>query len=93
MRYKAWLNYSQFSIAVEETNGLYRCIEFESKNMTRKGVKDCTDVLDLKFYLLSLPNPPKKEISSLIFSLSNSKIGTREINNAEHVIDETKSTS
>ena len=71
MRYKAWLNYPQFSIAVEETNGLYRCIEFESKNMTRRSSKDCADSRELKFFLLSLPNPPKKEIAQFIDQLSD----------------------
>ena len=69
MKYETWLTYPEMSLAVELKNDEYHCCEFGVNQSKKLNIKVCSSVLELKFYLLSIPNPPKKEISILINKL------------------------
>ncbi|MBD3639221.1 MAG: hypothetical protein HUJ25_17830 [Crocinitomicaceae bacterium] len=66
MKLKGWLNYPDMTISVHETGGKYRCSKYIGKASNRLNFKDCYCRLDLKYYLLSLANAPKKEITAMI---------------------------
>ncbi|MEX1003579.1 MAG: hypothetical protein WDZ35_15780 [Crocinitomicaceae bacterium] len=70
MKFDAWLNYPSITIAVERVDEGYRCVKFVEESIVRGGAVFCEDERELKHFLLSIPNPPKKEISELIASLS-----------------------
>ena len=70
MKYQSWLNYPDMSIAVQKTHSEYRCIEYEPSGKKRQNYKSCSSILELKFYLLSLPSPPKKQVLELINALT-----------------------
>lgn len=69
MKYETWLTYPDRSIGVHLKKDEYHCCEFGNNQETKQHLKVCTSLLELKFYLLSLPKPPKKEISALITKL------------------------
>tara|TARA_B100000809_G_C14992260_1_gene478455 strand:+ start:585 stop:803 length:219 start_codon:yes stop_codon:yes gene_type:complete len=69
MKYETWLTYPNMSLAVELKNNEYHCCEFGVNQTKKLNIKICTSILELKFYLLSIPNPPKKQISVLIKKL------------------------
>lgn len=73
MRYEAWLQYPTMTVAVQLVNGQYNCIEFGAEQALRKSLKICDSILELKFFLLSLPNSPKKEIVALVNKLNESR--------------------
>ncbi len=70
MRYESWLTYPEMSVAVQKIDGSYRCMEYDLNGKSRRNSKLCESVVELKFYLLSLPMPPKKEILELIKRLT-----------------------
>ncbi|MFT4601350.1 MAG: hypothetical protein ACI857_001530 [Arenicella sp.] len=74
MKYEAWLKYSEMTIAIQDFGDKFRCNIYGENDTTRKSFKDCNDPLELKFYLLSFPSAPKKEIDVLITKLEAKKI-------------------
>jgi hypothetical protein len=79
MKYETWLTYADMSIAIQIKKGEYHCSEYGSNAERKDSLKICTSILELKFFLLSLPVPPKKEILALINRLENKR--SREIIN------------
>jgi hypothetical protein len=69
MKYESWLTYPEMSIGVQLKKGEFHCSEFGTDQKKKQSLKICDSILELKSYLLSLPNPPKKEISELISKL------------------------
>ena len=74
MKYEAWLKYSDRTISIQDLNGKYRCNEYGPEETERRSFKDCESNLELKFYLLSFPNAPKKEIITLLRKLQEKKM-------------------
>lgn len=73
MRYESWLNYPEMSIAIQKVDKEYRCTEYDTYGNSLRNTKTCSGTLELKFYLLSLPSPPKKQILGLITTLSEAE--------------------
>ena len=69
MKYETWLTYPDMSLAIEFKKNAYHCSEFGINQVKKKGCKICDSIVELKFYLLSIPKPPKKEILDLISKL------------------------
>lgn len=74
MKYEAWLNYGDRTISIENLNGKYRCSEFGPEETVKRSFKDCDSNLELKFFLLSFANAPKKEIIQLLKDLQKKKL-------------------
>ena len=72
MKYEIWLTYPNISIGVELKKDEYHCSEFEPIQGKKQNLKICTSIVELKFYLLSFPQAPKKEILGLIDRLESS---------------------
>ncbi|MFD1553971.1 hypothetical protein DNU06_13800 [Putridiphycobacter roseus] len=73
MKYETWLTYSNMSIAVQIKEGLYHCSQFGSNQEKKKDSKVCSSIVELKFFLLSYPNAPKKDILAFISKLEAKK--------------------
>ncbi len=73
MKYDTWLNYSNMSIAVQIKEGLYHCSQFGLNQEKKKYFKICSSILELKFFLLSYPSSPKKDILTFINNLEAEK--------------------
>jgi hypothetical protein len=69
MKYESWLPYPKMTIAIHKMGDKYQCIEFPVNMTMRKSTKICESIMELKFFLLSIPNAPKKEVALLINSL------------------------
>lgn len=69
MKYDSWLTYPSLSVGVQIKKGEFHCSQFGSNQEKKQKVKICASTVELKFYLLSLPTPPKKEILDLIDKL------------------------
>lgn len=69
MKYQAWIKYPEKTISIHDFDGKYRCNEYALEATTRRSFTDCDTSLELKFFLLSFPNAPKKEILNLIVNL------------------------
>ncbi|WP_027419551.1 hypothetical protein [Crocinitomix catalasitica] len=75
MKYETWLTYTNMSMAVQCIKGEYHCSEFGANQERKLNLKICTSTLELKFFLLSLPKPPKKDILALINRIENNLSG------------------
>ena len=73
MKYEAWLKYPVMIISIQDMGDKFRCNEYAIDNTVRRSFKYCESVVELKFFLLSFPNAPKKEIIPLIASLETKK--------------------
>ena len=73
MKYEAWFQYPEMIISIQDLGDKYRCSEFGLNETSRRSFKDCDSNMELKFFLLSIPNAPKKEIITLIAKLQNKK--------------------
>jgi hypothetical protein len=71
MKYKSWLTYPNLSIGVLLKKDEFHCSEFEPNQEKKQKLKICSTIVELKFYLLSFPMPPKKEILILIEQLES----------------------
>lgn len=69
MKFKAWLVYPDMTISVQRFDGRYRCIRYKERATQRIDTRDCMNGPELKYYLLSFSNAPKREIKNLIDEL------------------------
>ena len=74
MKFEAWFKFPDMTIGVHESKGIFRCHHFHGELLSRKNSNDCHSILELKYYLLSIPNAPKKEIMLLIRRLDTQKL-------------------
>ena len=74
MKFEAWFKFPHTTIGVHKIKGTFRCHHFQGEILSRNNSNDCHSILELKYYLLSIPNAPKKEIILLIKKLDNQKI-------------------
>jgi hypothetical protein len=70
MKFEAWLKFPEMIIGVHKVNEVFRCYFFHGEQLSRNNFRDCHSILELKFYLLSIPSAPKKEILLLISDLN-----------------------
>jgi hypothetical protein len=61
------------SIGVLKVGEEFQCVEYDLNGTNRKNSAFFGSPLELKFHLLSIPSPPKKEILEFINSLSKAK--------------------
>ena len=73
MKYEGWLKYPESTVTVQRVEGSYRCVEIDLKEQSGKRINDCSTTLELKFFLLSIPGSPRKEIMELIVLLNSKK--------------------
>ncbi|MFT5822251.1 MAG: hypothetical protein ACI8ZM_003507 [Crocinitomix sp.] len=75
MKYDTWLTYKDMSMAIQFKKNEYHCSEFGLNQERKLSPKICTSTLELKFFLMSFPAPPKSEIMALINRLEKNEIG------------------
>jgi hypothetical protein len=69
VKYSYWIDYPSFSIAIQTNGGSFRCVKFVDKKAVRGAEKTLHTLSDLKDFLLTLPYPPKDQISEVMDTL------------------------
>lgn len=69
MKFTAWIDYPTMSIAIQVNDEGFHCKKFVDHRIVRDASKTCFSIEELKAFLLTLPEPPKEEISNLMDQL------------------------
>lgn len=69
MKFSAWIDYPSFSIAIQTIEGSFRCVKFVDKKVVRGAEKTLDSKTDLEEFLITLPYPPKEQISEVLDTL------------------------
>lgn len=63
------------SMAIQIKKNEYHCSAFGANQARKLSLRVCSSTLELKFFLMSFPKPPKTEILELINRLEKNEIG------------------